>query len=60
MMSAVQYLAKKGMEPRNHGERLHYASCFVRARENGRKFHTFFKEEIAQLPKNIAKIQLNG
>lgn len=56
-MSVVQ---KKGMEPRNHGERLHQAGCFVGARENGRKFHTFCKEEIVQLPKNIAKIQLNG
>ena len=46
------------------GTRLRWFSCFVKARENGGKFHTLCEEEMAELlPKNkarTAKIQLDG
>ena len=47
-------LAKKEWQPRILGTRL---GCFGTAVQNGRTFHIFHKEEIAELlPKNKARV----
>ena len=52
--TALILLAKKGWQPRSPGTRL---GCFGRAVQNGRTFHIFHKEEIAELlSKNKARV----
>lgn len=54
------YQQKKGQQLRSSGC-VSSAQLFGRARKNGKKFHAFWEEEIAELvPKNIEKHSKNS